>query len=242
MDRLTNSERTIILAGRCERNRLAGSGLTRREKSPEKSVNKILRIPLGLVLVLASAFAHAQVTGDANAGEEKSQTCVPCHGADGIGTAPENPNLAGQVPGYIAEQLARFKSGVRRNDIMAGMVAGLSEQDMADLDAYYSSLDAATGAVPEDEAESARRGGELYRGGDPSMEIAACMSCHNPSGHGVPTRFPRVAGQKQSYLLSSLQAFKSGDRRSDADIMNDIAFLLTQQQMEDLAAFMHALN
>lgn len=205
-------------------------------------MNKILRIPLALILVLASAIAHAQVTGDAKAGEEKAQTCVACHGGDGIGTAPENPNLAGQVPGYIADQLARFKSGQRQNPIMVGMVSGLSEQDMADLDAYYSSMDAPAGAVPEDQAESARRGGELYRGGDQSMEIAACMGCHGPAGTGIPTRFPRVAGQKQAYLLGSLQAFKSGDRRSDGDIMNDIAFLLTQQQMEDLTAFMHALE
>jgi cytochrome c553 len=68
------------------------------------------------------------------------------------------------------------------------------------------------------------------------------MGCHGPAGQGIPTRFPQVAGQKQEYLLSSLQAFKSGERQSDGEIMNDIAFLLSQQQMEDLAAFMHALN
>jgi len=205
-------------------------------------MNNILRIPLGLVLMLASAFAHAQFTGDAKAGEQKSQTCVACHGSDGIGTTPENPNLAGQVPGYIADQLARFKSGARQNAIMSGMVAGLSEQDMADLDAYYSSKEAPVGAVPEEQAESARRGGELYRGGDKEMEIPACMACHGPSGHGIPTQYPRVAGQKQQYLLTSLQAYKSGERQSDGDIMNDIAFLLSQQQMEDLAAFMHAVD
>lgn len=205
-------------------------------------MKKILRIPLGLGLVLASVVAHAQLTGDATAGEQKAQTCAACHGADGVGTAPENPNLAGQVPGYIADQLARFKSGQRQNAIMAGMASGLSEQDMADLDAYYSSLEAPKGAVPEDQAESARRGGELYRGGDQELNIAACMGCHGPSGRGIPTRFPRVAGQKQQYLLTSLQAFKSGDRQSDGGIMNDIAFLLTEQQMQDLAAFMHALK
>lgn len=205
-------------------------------------MNKILRYPLVLILVLASAGAYAQVTGDAKAGEEKAQTCMACHGADGIGTAPENPNLAGQVSGYIADQLARYKSGQRQHAIMSGMASGLSEQDMADLDAFYSSMDGPTGAVPEDQAEAARRGGELYRGGDQSMEIAACMGCHGPSGKGIPTRFPQVAGQKQAYLLSSLQAFKSGERQSDAGIMNDIAFLLTQEQMQDLALFMHALK
>jgi len=205
-------------------------------------MNKIMRVPLGLVLVLASGFAHAQLVGDAEAGEAKSQTCVSCHGADGIGTTPENPNLAGQVPGYIADQLARFKSGERENAIMAGMASGLSEQDMADLDAYYSSLPAPAGAIPEEQVETARRGQALYRGGDKSKGIAACMACHGPSGKGIPTRFPQIAGQKQQYMVSALQAFKTGNRQSDGDIMNTIAFLMTQQEMEDVAAYMHALK
>jgi cytochrome c553 len=187
-------------------------------------------------------MAYAELIGDAEAGKQKSQTCVACHGPDGVGTLPENPNLAGQVPGYIADQLARFKSGQRQNAIMAGMSANLSEQDMADLDAYYSSLPGVEGAVPEDQAAAARRGAALYRGGDQGLDIAACMGCHGPEGHGIPTRFPRLAGQKQQYLVTSLQAFKSGARQSDGEIMNDISFLLTDQQMEDLAAFMHALQ
>ncbi|MBS1270790.1 MAG: Cytochrome c4 [Gammaproteobacteria bacterium] len=205
-------------------------------------MNKNLRISLGLVFVLAPGLTHAAVVGDADAGKGKSLICAACHGTDGIGTAPENPNLAGQVPGYIADQLARFKSGQRANAIMLGMAAGLSEQNMADLDAYYSSLPAKRGAIPEDSVEAANRGAGLYRGGDQSMEIAACMGCHGPSGHGIPTRFPRVAGQKQTYLVNQLQAFKTGDRQSDGRIMNSIAFLLTRQQMENLAALMHAFQ
>lgn len=205
-------------------------------------MKKLLCLPLGLVFALASGLAHAQMAGDAEAGETKAEPCVACHGPDGIGTAAQNPNLAGQVPGYIADQLARFKSGERQNAAMAGFVAELSEQDMADLDAYYSSLPPPAGAVPEDRTEAAERGARLYRGGDQSLDIAACMACHGPSGRGIPTRFPRVAGQKETYLMSSLQAFKSGERASDGDIMNSISFLLTEQQMEDLAAFMHALQ
>lgn len=202
----------------------------------------VLRIPIGLALVFVSLYAHAELVGDAEAGKAKSQPCVACHGTDGIGTTPENPNIGGQVPGYIAQQLARFKSGERENAIMKGMVANLSEQDMADIDAYYSSQPAPTGAVPEDQSEAARRGAGLYRGGDDSLDIAACMSCHGPAGKGIPTQYPRVAGQKQPYLLNALKAFKTGERQSVGGIMNDIAFLLSQQQMEDLAAFMHAVK
>lgn len=205
-------------------------------------MNRFLRLPLGLVLALASGLAQAQLMGDAEAGEAKSQTCVACHDANGAGTAPENPNLAGQVPGYIADQLAKFKSGQRQNAVMSGMAAGLSEQDMADLDAYYSSMPPIEGAVSEEEAEAAQRAARLYRGGDQSRDIAACMGCHGPSGQGIPTRFPHVSGQKQAYLVNQLQAFKSGERQSDAEMMNTVAFRLTQQEIEDLATFMHALK
>lgn len=205
-------------------------------------MNKLLCISFGLVFTLSTGLAHAATMGDPDAGKAKSQTCAACHGADGISTSPEYPNLAGQVRGYISTQLAHFKSGARANAIMQGMVSGLSEQDMADLDAYFSSLPGKQGAVPEDKAEAAKRGGRLFRGGDQSLNIAACMGCHGPSGEGIPTRFPRVAGQKQQYLVTQLQAFKSGDRQSDGEIMNDIAFLLSQKQMEDLAAFMHAVK
>lgn len=205
-------------------------------------MNRLMRLPLGLILALASGYAHAQLMGDAEAGEAKAQACIACHDANGAGTAPENPNLAGQVSGYIADQLAKFKSGERQNAIMSGMVAGLSEQDMADLDAYYSSMPPIRGAVSEEEAEAARRVSRLYRGGDQSRDIAACMGCHGPAGQGIPTRFPSVSGQKQAYLISQLQAFKSGERQSDAEIMNTVSFLLTDQEMEDLAAYMHALR
>lgn len=205
-------------------------------------MNKLLCIPLGLVFALAAGFAHAAQMGDPEAGKAKSQTCAACHGADGIGTAPENPNLAGQVPGYISAQLARFKSGVRANPIMRGMASGLSQQDMADLDAYFSSLPGKQGAVPEDKAAAAKRGGRVFRGGDESLNIAACMGCHGPSGKGIPTRFPRLAGQKQTYLVNQLRAFKTGERESDGNIMNDIAFLLSDKQMDELAVFMHALQ
>ncbi|MFZ0488446.1 MAG: c-type cytochrome [Arenicellales bacterium] len=205
-------------------------------------MKQVLAIPLGLMLALAAGLVHAATVGDAKAGETKAQPCAACHGANGISTAPQFPNLAGQVPGYISSQLAKFKSGDRANPIMKGMAAGLSEQDMADVDAYFSSLPPKEGAVPEDKAASAERGGELFRGGDKSMRIAACMGCHGPSGAGIPTRFPRLAGQKQAYVVTQLQAFKKGDRESDGGIMNDIAFLMTQKQMDDVASFIHALK
>lgn len=99
--------------------------------------------------ILATTFAILASTtvvhaaGDADAGKGKSAACAACHGANGIGIAPTFPNLAGQKADYLVAQLKAFKSGERKGAnaaMMAPMAAGLSEQDMMDLAAYYSSL------------------------------------------------------------------------------------------------------
>jgi cytochrome c553 len=194
-------------------------------------------------LVCATLAPAALAAGDAAAGEAMAkQLCAACHGADGNSAAPNFPSLAGQVPGYVADQLARFKSGERANDMMAGIAKPLTPEQMADLDAYFAVQEAKPGAVSEEDLESAERGGRLYRGGYERMEVAACISCHGPSGHGVPRRYPRVAGQKRDYLEQQLLAFKSGKRSSYGDIMTSIAFRMSEQQIKDVSAYMHALQ
>ncbi len=188
-------------------------------------------------------------SADPEAGKLKAQVCASCHGADGNSANPAYPSLAGQVPGYIAAQLALFKGGQRKNDIMAGMAAGLSEQDLADLDAYYSGQKLKPGFVSEEEKESVLRGERLYRGGYAPLQVAACIGCHGPQGHGVPQRYPRVSGQHRKYLEDQLSTFKasyetpeSGVRFSYGDIMTRIAFLLSDQQIRDVSAYMHAME
>lgn len=181
--------------------------------------------------------------GNIDAGKEKSVTCQACHGADGVGITPEFPNLAGQVPGHIADQLASYKSDdpdSRNNAVMLGMVQALTEQDMADLDAFYSSLEVKPGFVSEADLEQATAGGKIYRGGYAEMQVPACMSCHGPAGRGIPPLYPRVAGQSAQYLETQLQQFKSGERKHN--MMNSVAFKLTPQQMRELALFMQGIN
>ena len=113
---------------------------------------------------------------------------MACHGVSGNSATDQFPNIAGQVPGYIAAQLAEYKSGARNNPIMAGMAAPLSAQDMANLDAYYSSLESKKGAITPAQEADALAGGKIYRGGYKPYNIAACMGCHGPSGHGIPSR------------------------------------------------------
>ena len=194
---------------------------------------------LGALSVVSSASAM----GDAEAGKAKSVTCGACHGADGNSAIPLNPNLAGQVPGYISAQLAAFKSGERVNPIMMGQTMNLSKEDMDDLDAYYASLPAkVTSSLTEADLELAAAGEKIYRGGFSERGISACMSCHGPSGHGIPKNYPRVSAQHKEYLEQQLLAYKKGERRGYNDIMSDIAFGLSEQQIKELSAYMAGLQ
>ena len=170
-------------------------------------LNKLLVVVALAVIGLNANVVNA--AGDAEAGKAKSATCAACHGTDGNSVIPVNPNLAGQVPGYISAQLKAFKSGERANPIMAGMAAGLSEQDMKDLDAYYASLPAKTTSKLSDEDKALAAEGEaIYRGGFAERGISACMSCHGPSGHGIPKNYPRVSAQHKEYLEKQLLDYK----------------------------------
>jgi cytochrome c553 len=202
-------------------------------------MKRLVMITIWISLAIFTAGA-IQADGDPAAGQAKSQICAACHGLDGNSLMPQNPVLAGQVPGYIAQQLAQFKSGVRKNAIMAGMTQVLSEQDMQDLDAWFSSQTAPPRTVSADNLELAHTGEKLYRGGDSEMSVPACMGCHGPAGFGIPPNYPRLTGQWSTYLEEQLLAFKDGRRASP--IMGPIAFRLSAEQIKTLALYMSALQ
>ncbi len=199
-----------------------------------------------LVLAAAASMMGLATTsfafGDPEKGKAKSQVCAAWHGADGNGVEGQTtyPKLAHQVPGYIAAQLKDFKSGKRQDPIMMGMVAALSEEDMYDLDAFYSNLKPApVGIRPEDE-ELARIGEKLYRGGDTRYGISACMSCHGPTGEGIPIQYPNLSGQHADYIEKQLLAFKNGTR--EHSMMNSISFLLSQDQIRGVSLYVQGLK
>lgn len=198
---------------------------------------------LFVFLFVAAFTSSIQAAGDAAAGEAKSAVCAACHGMKGISALPINPNLAGQVPGYIAAQLAAFKSGERVNAVMAGQSAILSDEDMADLDAYYASLPAKVSSNLTDEDKIlAEAGAAIYRGGYEPRGISACMGCHGPSGHGIPKNYPRVSTQHKEYLEQQLLAYKKGERTGYNGIMSDIAFGLSELQIKQLSAYIAGLQ
>ncbi|OOE96838.1 c-type cytochrome [Salinivibrio sp. IB643] len=202
---------------------------------------------LALILtLLASTSVWAQ--GDAEAGKAKSNTCVACHGADGNSVLPDYPNLAGQHANYIEKQLKEFKLGAqsggeqgRYNAVMAGMVAPLSEQDMADLAAYYATLTPKPGTTPEGAVEIGR---QLYMAGDAERGIAACVACHGPRGNGTPSSgFPKISGQPANYLASQLKMFRAEERHNDMNnMMRSVAAKLTDEEIDALSSYLGGLH
>jgi cytochrome c553 len=201
-----------------------------------KSILSVATACLWLVLV---APVHAG--GNVAAGQSKAGICAGCHGADGNGGAdPLWPRLAGQDPDYIAKQLADFKSGARKDPVMSGMSAALSATDMKNLGAYYASLKAKPGAARD--AQLAKQGQKIFRGGNAKMGVSACMSCHGPSGHGIPPRFPKVSGQNTAYTQKQLLAFKAGARANDGETMTRTAFRMSEQEIKAVSEYMAGLH
>ena len=139
--------------------------------------------------------------------------CVACHGLDGMSAVSGNPNIAGMPAQYIAKQLALFKSAYRKNAIMQGMVANLSEDDITALGHYYFAQSGKSNAISHDKA-LAEAGQKIYRAGVPELKIPACSGCHGGAGAGIPAMYPRLAGQWQEYTLGALKNFSSGERKN----------------------------
>lgn len=193
------------------------------------------------VLFGAAGMAQAQVAGDAGAGQQKAATCAACHGTDGNSTNPIWPKLAGQHADYIVKQLQAFKSGDRTDPTMNGMAAPLSEQDMADLGAYFSSQ---TRSIESADAEQAAFGEKIYRGGIMEKGVAACMACHGPAGDGnAPANFPSLKGQQKAYVVKALEDFRTGKRTTDPNgMMRGVAQNMSQSDMEAVAEYISGLH
>jgi cytochrome c553 len=192
-----------------------------------------------LVLILLPPALFA--AGNVEAGRQKAATCVVCHGPDGNSNNPTWPNLAGQHAEYIRKQLEDYRSGHRRNDQMAPLVMSLSDQDIADLAVYYASLKPRIGQTRPENLEAGER---LYRAGDTTMGLAACMACHGPAGTGNPAaNYPRINAQHAEYTELQLKAFKAEERANDRNgIMRDIAGRMSNDSIEAVADYLQGLH
>lgn len=201
-------------------------------------MKKLLLIaPLAGLALLGTA----QAAGDAEAGKTKSAMCAACHGPDGNSAVPDFPKIAGQHADYIYKQLQDYKSGARQNATMNGMVAALSDQDMADLAAYFSSQKGTVGTAEEDKVAL---GETVYRAGNAASGISACAGCHGPAGAGNPmANFPHLSGQHAAYTAAQLKYFRDGTRANDAgSMMRGVAKKMTDAEIEAVAQYIQGLN
>lgn len=179
--------------------------------------------------------------GDAKKGQSIASNCAACHGHDGDHTTAQTiPKLAQQLEPYIEKQLDDFKSGARKNSIMSSMASTLSDQDVKDVAAYFSSQKMTADKVAD--KSLAEEGKKIFTGGIANKAVPACASCHGAHGEGMPLTFPRLAGQHAQYIVAQLKNFKSDARTNDPNgVMRTIASKLSDHQMEAVADYVSGL-
>ena len=189
----------------------------------------------------AEGSAPAAVTKpDLVSGEAKfTALCVACHAADGNSGVPAYPKLSQQHPEYLVKQLREFKSGARKNAIMQGFAAQLSDADMINISFWVAEKKIKPGFAKD--KDLVVLGERIYRGGVSDRQIAACAGCHNPTGAGNPSQYPRLGGQHADYTAAQLTAFRDGVRTSSLP-MTQVAAKLNDREIRALADYIAGLR
>ena len=194
------------------------------------------------LLATSTAFAQ-EVKGDAKVGERKIAMCIGCHGIAGYQASfPEIykvPKISGQGAKYIVSALNAYKQGERKHPTMRGIADSLSDQDMADVAAYYSvhGVDA-NAAAPGKAADATGKAADLVKKG-------ACVSCHGESfSKPIDPSYPKIAGQHADYLFVALKSYKVEGNpqvgRSNG-VMAGIAKQFTNAEMKEMATYISKL-
>ncbi|BCX80490.1 hypothetical protein MIT9_P0063 [Methylomarinovum caldicuralii] len=191
---------------------------------------------IGMVALTGAALPSAARVSAAT--KEKAAQCAGCHGEAGKGAMPVFPKLAGQNFKYLSKQLRQFKDGTRQVAAMNAIAAALSDDDIAELSAYFAAQS------PEPEAEEADPQGErIYRFGIAEKKVPACSACHGPEGQGnAPAGFPLLKGQFAAYTVKALTDYAKGARGGGKTPMRQIAARMTEDEMKAVAAYIATLK
>lgn len=187
----------------------------------------------------AAADAPPAAQPDPAKGQAAATVCIACHAADGSRGAPANPIIQGQFPEYLAKQLHDFKSGKRKNPIMQGMAAPLSDDDIRHLAAFYATKDPKPGFAKN--KDTVLTGEKIWRGGIADRSIPACAGCHGPGGAGIPAQYPRLSGQHADYTEAQLIAFRTGARGNSAQ-MTGIAAKMNDAEIKAVSDYIAGLR
>ena len=200
---------------------------------------------LGLALACLGAAAAEEAAKPAakpdlaKGGEISTQVCAACHSADGSRGSPAQPILQGQHPDYLVKQLTEYKSGKRDNPIMKGFASALSEADMKNVAAFYSSKQAKPGFAKS--KDFVALGEKIYRGGIAERGVPACAACHSPTGAGIPSQYPRISGQHADYTEAQLVAFRGGARKN-SPVMTGVVAKMNDREIKAVADYVAGLR
>lgn len=165
----------------------------------------------------------AEIMGDRDAGRKISGQCRTCHGADGFATIPIAPHIGGEPESYLRAQLTAFRDGTREHEMMTIVAANLSDQQIADLAAWYG-------------GHAARA--ELIADAAGAPEL--CVACHGADGMHLAEDVPNLAGETNIYIDTQLKAFRSGQRTHD--VMSAVAADLTNEEIRAYADWYAAVK
>jgi cytochrome c553 len=199
------------------------------------------------LLIGSLQTVYAVAAGDAAAGKDLVVACSACHGADGNSAVPAFPKLAGLGEKYLLKQVMDIRDGARPVPTMAGQLDNSSDQDLADMAAFYAGQARSGGQT---DPELLALGEQVYRGGVADRDVPACTACHSPTGKGnAPAGFPALAGQHADYIAAQLKAYRKGyedetgrTNDGDAKIMRTTAFGLSDKEIEAVASYVSGLK
>ncbi len=204
---------------------------------------RALILAAGLMLVGASAFAQpvvqerlkaiqadpAALKLAVDAGRKASFFCANCHGENGISKTPDVPNLAGQNPAFLLEQMRKFVSGERKDPFMQGLIKVLKDEDRMQIVLFYGAA-----AVPPSVADAgqAARGKELF--------AKLCVRCHGEQARGN-VEIPRIAGQKLPYLQTTITRYRDGTGIRNSQLMSIATSTLKNEDVVAIANYLTQL-
>jgi len=204
-----------------------------------------------MLVALMSAVSGTSLAADEPAGKRAkpdlakgeaaftAKACAACHNADGNSAVPANPKLAQQHPEYLLKQLEEFKSNKRKNPVMSGMAATLSEEEMRDISWFMAAQKLKPGFAKDKDLVAL--GERIYRGGIADRSVPACAGCHSPNGAGIPVQYPRLGGQHAEYVANQLIAFREGVRLNSVP-MSGVAKHLSDREIKAVSDYIAGLR
>ena len=210
---------------------------------------KIVSRAAGVLLLTALIVTNANgtSTGDPISGQAKAAMCLGCHGADGNSLVPTFPKLAGLGHKYLLKQMQEIRDGRRPVALMAGQVDNMSDEDLADIAAFYNEQTRTGGSVAADKVDLGRK---VYMSGIADRKVPACAGCHSPTGNGNgPAGYPALGGQHAEYIAGQLRMFRKGYEDptgrvngGESKIMRTTAFRMSDGEIDAVASYIAGLQ